>query len=96
MATQGIQFRTFTADTVVSEGPCEFWGILVTGAHLGSDVTIYNGRDTTSGKKFHKFECADDLTISFLLSKPVQLYGGCFADVREDVKLVTVLWEESD
>lgn len=94
MATEGIQFTTLSEDRVICEGPCRFWGIIVTGRHLGCDVTVYNGRDATSGTRFHKFEGADDMTLPFLHPEPVHFDGGMFVDVGEDIKLVTVLWDE--
>ncbi len=96
MATKGIQFTSLSEDRVICEGPCKFWGILVTGRDAGADITVYNGRDATSGTRFHKFMGREDLTLPFLQPEGVRFDGGMFVDVGEDILEATVLWEEAE
>jgi hypothetical protein len=85
-----VGFLNFSGDTVVCDRPCLLNSVLLLVSTTGGDVTIYEGQDATSGRKFGKVEGYAGVTLPITFSHAPFMARGIFVDVGSNVTECTI------
>lgn len=78
------------ADTMISNKLCYLHGLLLNVATSGGDITLYNGRDATSGRKVMVVKALANVTNPIAFATPVLFESGLFVDIGSNVNSVTL------
>jgi len=89
---EGKGYYRGTADALVHQGACLLYSVVVLVSVTGGDVTIYDGQDTTSGRRVARVEGIADVNtvVDF---QGVVLSRGLYVDVGSSVTEYTVVWK---
>lgn len=90
---RGLNYTCLTASHAITNEPTLLWGAVILTKTTGGDATIYDGRDTTSGRKVIRLEGIADQSTPLMFPKPVMLALGLYVAVGTNVSEVLVVWE---
>lgn len=82
-----------TADRLLSLGPCELVSIAQTSSGNTSDVTYYDGENTT-GDIILIMEALANRTAQFCPHVPIYCRRGLYVDIGNNVTGCFVMWRE--
>lgn len=84
-----------TADKVVTAQPALLHALVLLASAAGGAVTIYEGQDTSSGRKILTVKGQANVSRPVRFQPPLRCERGIYVDVGSDVGEVLVLWEPS-
>ncbi len=82
-----------SADAIAYDKPCYLKRLLLLVGTTGGDVTIYDGRDSSSGRKVATVEAIANETKTLNFGNDLLLERGCFIDIGSNVTEVTAILE---
>lgn len=88
-----LRWARVVGDGLVAEGPCVVHDILIW-PDVDTDYTdIYDGRDTSSGKKFCRIETATSTTLHFHFDPAVFFDRGVYVDGADSAVETTIVFD---
>lgn len=84
------QWVNLAADGIVTPSPAYLICITLTVTDAGDYVDVYEGRDTTSGKKILRMKALANRSVSFNFTYPVYCDGGIYVDFSTDDSEATI------
>lgn len=83
-------FFNTSVDALVNEGETFLAGVDVLASAAGGDVTLYEGLDTSSGRKIGTFKGDANITNQIRFNPPLRLERGLYVDVGSNITEVTI------
>jgi len=80
-------------DGIAYEGPCLLLTILYYPSGSGHYVDIYDGLDTTEGKKFHRIRASGTVSRTVRLGNGVPFNAGIYVDGEDSDEETTIVFE---
>jgi hypothetical protein len=90
MATRWVRV---VGDGLVYTGPCVVFHIVVWPDANGDYADVYDGHDTSTGKKFCRIECPVQLTEQVSLVPGVPFDRGIYVDGKDSAVETTIIFE---
>lgn len=84
--------RATTSRDVV-RGPCLLTGLIVLSAHTDDGVSVYDGRDATSGYLIGEFQGEAAISTPFTFTPPIACENGIYVSLDTNVTEVTVIYQ---
>lgn len=84
------QWVCIKGDGLIYTGPCLVTDIIMTPDANQDYTDVYDGRDTTSGKKFARITCATTTTTHICLVAGVRFFNGIYLDAYDSAVETTV------
>lgn len=89
---RGHGWDLLTGDTLVSSRTCILYGLVMRVSTAGGDVTLYAGKDATSGRKIGTFVAPANTSISVPLDS-LRAEGGVYVDFGSNVTDVLLIYD---
>jgi hypothetical protein len=83
-------WERIAGDGLVCDGPCVLKAVVMWPDADGDYADIYDGRDTTSGERFARFESAVQTTVVCNLGDGVEFGKGLYVDGKDAAVETTV------
>lgn len=84
-------FSTFSTDRLVFEGKTYLNAVLLRASVDGGDITLYEGMDPTSGRKFCTFLGLSGRTLNWHFSPAIPFDRGLYVDIGSNITEVTIV-----
>ena len=81
-----------TGDTLITTSPGYLNGVVVLASVAGGDVTVYDGRDATNGRKVGTFKGAANISRPIIFTPSLLCENGVYVDVGSNITEALVLW----
>lgn len=89
-------WAVLTTDGIVTRQPSYLSCVTLSVATSGDSVSVYEGRDATSGRKIFTIKALANRSVSFNLSKSVLCGRGIYVDFSTTGSEVTVVYTPTE
>ena len=83
-------------DGIVTTQPAWICCLILSVSASGDYVEVYEGRDTTSGRKFCTLKALENRSVAFPIGEPVYFDGGIYLAFSTTGSECTIVWAPDD